>query len=90
LISTSSPPSRVTASGTMRSISARRDMSQTCAIKPGISWASASSDLVSISQTKTLAPVAANARANSQPMPAAPAVIKTRCGNFLSPGFVLF
>jgi hypothetical protein len=33
-----------------------------------------------MSQTNTLAPVAANARANSRPMPAAPAVIKTRCG----------
>src|SRR5580704_8422206 len=35
---------------------------------------------MSMSQTNTLAPVAANARANSRPMPAAPAVIKTRCG----------
>jgi hypothetical protein len=33
-----------------------------------------------MSQTNTPAPVAANARANSRPMPAAPAVIKTRCG----------
>src|ERR1700747_656153 len=31
-------------------------------------------------QTNTLEPLAANARANSRPMPAAPAVIKTRCG----------
>src|ERR1700722_7368385 len=45
-----------------------------------MSFAIASSALVSMSQTNTLAPVAANARANSRPMPAAPAVIKTRCG----------
>jgi ArsR family transcriptional regulator len=80
LISTSSPPRRATASRTMRSMSARRDMSQGRAINPGISCAIASSALVSMSQTNTLAPVAANARANSPPMPAAPAVIKTRCG----------
>ena len=80
LISTSSPPRRPTASGTMRSMSARRDMSQGRAINPGISLAIASSALASMSQTNTLAPVAANARANSRPMPAAPAVIKTRCG----------
>src|SRR6185437_12825360 len=78
LISTSRPPSAATASGTMRSISARWLMSQGLAARPGISLASASSDLVSISQTKTFAPVAAKARANSRPMPAAPAVIRTR------------
>ena len=37
LISTSSPPSAATASGTMRSISARCPMSQRAAIRPGIS-----------------------------------------------------
>ena len=46
----------------------------------GCRFAIASSALVSMSQTKTRAPIAANARANSRPMPAAPAVIKTRCG----------
>ena len=79
LISTSSPPSAATASGTMRSISARLAMSQRRAVRPGISLAIAASALSSISQTKTLAPFAAKARANSRPMPAAPAVIKTRC-----------
>jgi hypothetical protein len=33
-----------------------------------------------MSQTNTPAPLVANARANSRPMPAAPAVINTRCG----------
>jgi hypothetical protein len=55
-------------------------MSQGRAIRPGMSFAVASSAWASMSQTKTLAPVAANARANSRPMPAAPAVIRTRCG----------
>ena len=54
-------------------------MSQRRAIRPGISLAIAASAFSSMSQTKTLAPVAAKARANSRPMPAAPAVIKTRC-----------
>ena len=88
LISTSSPPSAVTASGTMRSISARTAMSQWLAITPGISWTIASIALSSMSQMKTCAPLAAKARANSRPMPAAPAVINTFCG-MGSPGWQL-
>ena len=48
--------------------------------RPGISFAMSARPLSSMSQMKTLAPVAAKARANSRPMPAAPAVIRTFCG----------
>src|SRR3569832_1556271 len=80
LISTSSPPSAAIASGTILSISARWLMSQRLATSPGISRAISARPLSSISQMKTLAPVLAKARANSRPMPAAPAVIRTFCG----------
>ena len=53
-------------------------MSQTAVIRPSISIASSSSAFESMSQTKTLAPLAANARAISRPMPEAPAVTNTR------------
>src|SRR5262249_40748654 len=74
-----------TAFGPMRSISARLAMSQRRAIRPGISLAMAASALSSTSQTKTFAPFAVKARANSRPIPAAPAVIRTRCDMISEP-----
>ncbi len=48
------------------------------------------SALSSMSQTKTLAPLPAKARANSRPMPDAPAVINTRCTSYSSGSVVKY
>jgi hypothetical protein len=63
----------------MLSTAARSATSQRVERASGSSLARAASADSSMSQTKTFAPVAANARAISRPMPAAPAVINTCC-----------
>src|SRR5450631_2746716 len=78
LTSTSKPPSAFNPNGITCSMSSRFETSQTAVVTAGSSFAKISRALASTSQTKTWAPVAANARTISRPIPDAPAVTSTR------------